>query len=102
MRCPHLGCEGLIQLKEIDVLNLQASLLDSLWDGHSWPHTHDGRVHPHSSEAAEDAQDGEATPIGLTAGHHQGGCSAVADLQGSMRGGWRESVCVCMSSTVSC
>lgn len=82
VRCSHLGCKGLIELKEIDVLNLQASLLDGLWDSHSWPHTHDGRVHPNSSKAAEDAQDGEAAPVGLTASHHQGGCSTIADLQG--------------------
>ena len=80
MKAVYLGSKGLVELEKVDVIDLQASGLDSCRDGNRGPNPHDGRVHSDGSEAPEGAHDGEAALECLTPCHQQHCRGAITDL----------------------
>ena len=59
-----LGCEGLVDLVDVDVVDGHAGLLESDWDGESRADTHQLRVNADASEAAKSGDDGQAHLLG--------------------------------------
>ena len=50
----NLECKSLVQLKQINVINGEASLLEGSWSGHCRADTHDCRADSNSCTAVED------------------------------------------------
>ena len=85
MKAGYLGSKGLIELEKVNVIDLQASRLDSCRDCNRGPNPHDGRVHSDGGKASEGAHDGEAALECLSPCHQQHCRGAIADLsQGSL------------------
>lgn len=82
-----LGGEGLVDLKDVNIVDGQASALDGDGDGEGRTDTHDARGHTDDGGGDVFAEDLEAELLGGLALHEQDGSSTVRDLGGVTGGG---------------
>ena len=82
-----LGGEGLVQLKDIDILDLDTSLLADGGDGVGGTDTHDLGGASDNGRGDELSEDGESQLLGSLALHEQDGGGTIRDLGGVTGGG---------------
>mmetsp|Transcript_235 Transcript_235/g.473 ORF Transcript_235/g.473 Transcript_235/m.473 type:complete len:335 (+) Transcript_235:92-1096(+) len=83
----RLAREGLVDLKDIDVIQAQTGLLDRRGDGLRRSDAHNIRGHAHDRVRTQSAQDGQAEGLCLGLTHHEYGSGPIADLTGVASGG---------------
>lgn len=83
VRAPHaLASKGLVDLEDVDVVLVDAGLLEDLGDGGPWSDTHEQGSHTDDRGGNVLAQDGLAEALSGGALHEEHGSSTVGDLGG--------------------
>lgn len=82
-----LGGKGLVQLEDIDILDLDTSLLADGGDGVGRAHTHDLGGASNHSRGDELSENGESQLLGRLALHEQNSGGTIRDLGGVTGGG---------------
>mmetsp|Transcript_8914 Transcript_8914/g.31594 ORF Transcript_8914/g.31594 Transcript_8914/m.31594 type:complete len:238 (+) Transcript_8914:303-1016(+) len=81
-----LGGEGLVDLKNVDVLQLQPGLLQCDWYGVHRPNAHDLRIHTHDRKASQPRQNGQSQLCCCAPARDQRHRRTVGDLARVARG----------------
>src|SRR5207302_6131017 len=79
---PHryrLGGEGLVELEEVDVSQLDARLLQSQFNGPNRSHSHDAGSHPGARVAPDSCERHAMLGLGAVVAHDHDRCGAVVD-----------------------
>ena len=77
----HHGGEGLVDLEEIDLLELEPGLLEHALGGRDGPGQHDGRIHAGQGGGHEARARREPKGLGAGLGHDEERGGAVGDLR---------------------